>query len=133
MNKFTPGPWKFSFESIDPNWAVVTDAHGSIIANVNSETGPDASSAPATRKMPQDANVTLIAAAPDLARALEAAKVGTDWIAATAQTLAGIVRRIDGEPGDLAALRDCLSGITGKACEIRDNSAGVLVNAVGEV
>lgn len=64
--KHTAGPWKWSWETKDREWAIVTDAHGSIIANVNTETGPDAYSAPATRKMPAETNARLIAAAPDL-------------------------------------------------------------------
>jgi hypothetical protein len=62
----TNGPWSYSWETESRNWAIVTDSAGSIIANVNTETGPDAQSAPATRKMPADANARLIAAAPDL-------------------------------------------------------------------
>lgn len=66
----TPGPWHFSFESADPNWSIVMDRSGGIVANVNSETGPDAASAPATRKMPATATARLIAAAPDMLAAL---------------------------------------------------------------
>ena len=67
----TPGPWRIVIESADPEWAIIVDTGGGIVANVNSETGPDASSAPATRKMPRDANARLIAAAPELLAALE--------------------------------------------------------------
>ena len=49
----TAGPWVFSFESIDPEWAVVTTAGGAIIANVNADHR-------------QEANARLIAAAPAL-------------------------------------------------------------------
>ncbi|MDI9430672.1 MAG: hypothetical protein QM570_03000 [Planctomycetota bacterium] len=59
--KPTPGPWQYSFEGSDPSWAIVTGQGGAIIANVNSETGPDAVSAPAMRQMPADANARLIA------------------------------------------------------------------------
>lgn len=55
--KHTDGPWKFRFESIDQEWAIVTTASGSIIANVNSDHH-------------QKANARLIAAAPDLIHAL---------------------------------------------------------------
>jgi hypothetical protein len=51
--KHTDGPWKFRFESIDQEWAIVTTASGSIIANVNSDHH-------------QKANAHLIASAPDL-------------------------------------------------------------------
>ena len=70
-SKHTRGPWKYGFESADHEWAIVTDTGGSIIANVNTETGPDATSAPATRKMPAEANARLIAFAPDMLALLE--------------------------------------------------------------
>jgi len=53
----TPGPWKQSCESIDPDWHIVTTSGGAVIANVFA---------------PQNANAHLIAAAPDLLDALEA-------------------------------------------------------------
>lgn len=68
--KHTPGPWRTYFESPACEWKLVVDRGGGIVCNVNSETGPDATSAPATRKMPIDANARLIAAAPDLLDAL---------------------------------------------------------------
>lgn len=68
--RHTPGPWKWSVESVDPEWAIVTDQSGGIVANVNSETGPDGTSFPAMRLMPRDANARLIAAAPALLEAL---------------------------------------------------------------
>ena len=52
----TPGPWKFSFESIDPAWAIVTSKNGFVVANVNANV---------------NSNAGLIAAAPDLLEALE--------------------------------------------------------------
>jgi hypothetical protein len=72
--KHTPGPWRFTVESVNDEWGIVIDASGGIIANVNSETGPDATSAPAMRQMPMRANGALLAAAPDLLAALK-------WIA----------------------------------------------------
>lgn len=53
----TPSPWMFSFESIDPEWAVLTTCGGAVIANVNAD-------------KKQLANARLIAAAPDLLEAL---------------------------------------------------------------
>lgn len=71
--KHTAGPWAYGWETQDQHWAIVTDAAGGIVANVNTETGPDAHSAPAMRQMPGEANARLIAAAPDLLAALEEA------------------------------------------------------------
>jgi hypothetical protein len=51
----TPGPWKQSCESIDPDWHIVTTQGGAVVANVFA---------------PQSANARLIAAAPDLLEAL---------------------------------------------------------------
>lgn len=70
MSTHTPGPWEVRHESADPCWAVVCALGGRIVANVNSETGPDIPPL-VSIKMPTDANARLIAAAPDL---LEAAK-----------------------------------------------------------
>lgn len=53
----TPGPWKFGFESVDPEWAIVTHGQGLVVANVNSD-------------MRQEANARLISAAPELLEAL---------------------------------------------------------------
>lgn len=53
----TPGPWKFSFESVDPEWAVITTSGGAVVANVNANHR-------------QEANAALIAAAPDMVDAL---------------------------------------------------------------
>lgn len=69
MTKHTPGPWKYSNESVDPNWFIVTAAGGNIVANVNCETGPDIPPL-VSIKMPALANAHLIAAAPDLLEAL---------------------------------------------------------------
>lgn len=70
----TPGPWSYSWETQDRDWAIVTDVNGWIVANVNTETGPDVHSAPAMRQMPAEANAYLIAAAPDLLAFAESAR-----------------------------------------------------------
>lgn len=67
----TPGPWRYLVEAFDDSWAIIVDKAGGIVANVNSETGPDANSAPAMRQMPMRANGHLIVAAPDMLAALE--------------------------------------------------------------
>jgi len=80
---YTPGPWKYSFEGSNPDWAIVTNNSGAIVANVNSETGPNIHTAPAMRQMPADANARLIAAAPDLLEACKTAlaliDISTDY------------------------------------------------------
>ena len=53
----TPGPWSVSFESVDPEWAIVATQGGRVVANVNAD-------------HLQDANARLIAAAPDLLEAV---------------------------------------------------------------
>jgi hypothetical protein len=70
--KHTPGPWKVSFERIDPDLSLVTNSVGNVIAIVNSETGPDIPPLVST-KMPKDANARLIAAAPELLKVVKMA------------------------------------------------------------
>lgn len=55
--KHTQGELKYASESINPDWAVVTDANGSVVANV-----PDVVSAPAMRQMPAEANARRLVA-----------------------------------------------------------------------
>lgn len=59
----TPGPWGFNFQSVDPEWAVITTGGGAVIANVNAD-------------FRQSSNARLIAAAPELLAALTAL---SDW------------------------------------------------------
>jgi len=66
----TPGPWSYSWESDTRDWAIVTADGGQIVANVNTESGPDTHSVPAMRQMPAEANARLITAGPDMAEAL---------------------------------------------------------------
>ena len=84
--KHTPGPWKFSFESIHPEWAIVTTGGGAVVANVNADHR-------------QEANASLIAAAPDLLEAGEAFLRELDegdsfpaWEAAKAKLRAAIAK-----------------------------------------
>ena len=55
---------------VHTGWVLVTTSDGNIIANVNTETGPDIPPAVST-KMPAMNNATLIAAAPEMLEALE--------------------------------------------------------------
>ena len=53
MSKHTPEPWKISHDDSTEEWSIVTNQQGSIIANVNEETGPElVGSAPVMIKMP---------------------------------------------------------------------------------
>ena len=65
---YTPGPWRFS-KSESSEWGLIVDSHENIIANVNSETGPDIPPLVST-KMPCTGNGELMAAAPDMLAAL---------------------------------------------------------------
>ena len=64
----TAGPWRFS-KSESSEWGLIVDSHENIIANVNTETGPDIPPLVST-KMPCAANGMLMAAAPDMLAAL---------------------------------------------------------------
>ena len=64
----TPGPWRFS-KSESFGWGLIVDSHENIIANVNTETGPDFPPLVST-KMPCAGNGELMAAAPDMLAAL---------------------------------------------------------------
>ena len=67
--KHTPGPWRVDSSMVHTGWVLVTTSDGNIIANVNTETGPDIPPAVST-KMPAMNNATLIAAAPEMYQAL---------------------------------------------------------------
>lgn len=60
MSKHTPGPWKITQESVDPEWHIITAVGGRIMANVHIEPGNHM----------DEANACLLVAAPDLLAAL---------------------------------------------------------------
>lgn len=63
MSKHTPEPWKINHDDSTEEWSIVTNQHGSIVANVNEETGPElAGSIPVMRKMPGMENARRIVA-----------------------------------------------------------------------
>ena len=68
----TPAPWTIHADT--DGWPLVMSGGvaGRIVANVNPQSCPDESSAPAFVAMPCEANARLIAAAPELLEALEA-------------------------------------------------------------
>ena len=65
----TAGPWRFIASELSSGWGLIVDSHENIIANVNTETGPDIPPLVST-KMPCAANGMLMAAAPDMLAAL---------------------------------------------------------------
>ena len=65
----TPGPWRFIASELSSGWGLIVDSHENIIANVNTETGPDTPPLVST-KVPCAANGMLMAAAPDMLAAL---------------------------------------------------------------
>ena len=66
---YTPGPWRFIASELSSGWGLIVDSHENIIANVNTETGPDTPPLVST-KMPCAANGMLMAATPDMLAAL---------------------------------------------------------------
>ena len=70
MMSHTPGPWSVDSSMISTGWVLVTKSNGDVVANVNTETGPDIPPT-VSIKMPALSNAHLIAAAPDLLRELE--------------------------------------------------------------
>ena len=66
----TPGPWRIDTKESLPDWEIVVDARCHIVANVNTESGPDIPPA-VSIKMPAKANAYLIASAPDMLAMLE--------------------------------------------------------------
>ena len=76
----TPGPWTIHADT--DGWPLVMSGGvaGRIVANVNPQSCPDESSAPAFVAMPCEANARLIAAAPELLEALEASLALIDLV-----------------------------------------------------
>ena len=63
MREHTKEPWKINHDDSTEEWSIVTNQHGSIVANVNEETGPElAGSIPVMRKMPGMENARRIVA-----------------------------------------------------------------------
>ena len=65
----TPGPWKVDSSMISTGWVLVTNSNGDVVANVNTETGPDIPPL-VSIKMAALSNAHLIAAAPDMLKML---------------------------------------------------------------
>ncbi len=98
--KFTPGQWTFDWEDDNRTWAIVKSPTGKIIANVNTESGPDIAPL-VSEKMPAQSNAQLIAAAPDLLdaaqTALECLEEGGFGKAYAEDVLRAAIRKAEGE------------------------------------
>ena len=88
----TPGPWEISLREMLDGWVIVVDRDGGIVANVNTETGPNIPPL-VSRKMPAGANAALIAAAPDMLAVLEELRESASYWSEYDVPL-GIVERI---------------------------------------
>ena len=66
----TPGPWRVDSSMISTGWVLVTKSNGDVVANVNTETGPDIPPT-VSIKMPALSNAHIIAAAPEMLAILE--------------------------------------------------------------
>ncbi len=66
----TPGPWSVDSSMISTGWLLVTKSNGDVVANVNTETGPDIPPT-VSIKMPALSNANIIAAAPEMLAILE--------------------------------------------------------------
>lgn len=72
MTQHTPEPWKINHDDSTEEWSIVTNQHGSIVANVNEETGPElAGSIPVMRKMPGMENARRIVACVNACQGME--------------------------------------------------------------
>lgn len=108
MNKFTAGPW-----TTDPSQSFYVKApDGSVICNASTQ-----------------ANQGLIREAPELARALEAAKVA---LVKAHAWVTEITEATDGHALEMLATEHRRDTLLGALAAARDEAAAVLVNAVGE-
>lgn len=89
----TPGPWEISLREMLDGWVIVVDRNGGIVANVNTETGPNIPPL-VSRKMPAGANAALIAAAPEMLAILEELRESASYWSEYDVPL-GIVERIE--------------------------------------
>lgn len=98
MSKHTPEPWKISHDDSTEEWSIVTNQHGSIIANVNEETGPElVGSAPVMRKMPGLENARRIVACVNACSGIrtEALEHRAHMLNAHDDTIAELKRQLD--------------------------------------
>ena len=117
MSKHTPEPWKISHDDSTEEWSIVTNQHGSIIANVNEETGPElVGSAPAIRKMPGLENARRIVACVNAC-----AGVRTEAL----EHRAHLLKAVDDDIAQLTAQRDQLLVALQGMIDITSDSQGV--------
>jgi len=111
MSKHTPEPWKISHDDSTEEWSIVTNQQGSIIANVNEETGPElVGSDPVMRKMPVLENARRIVACVNACSGIrtEALEHRAHMLNAHDDTIAELKRQRDEL---LAALHDAATSL----------------------
>ena len=117
MSKHTPEPWKISHDDSTEEWSIVTNQHGSIIANVNEETGPElVGYAPVVRKMPGIENARRIVACVNAC-----AGVRTEAL----EHRAHLLKAVDDDIAQLTAQRDQLLVALQGMIDITNDSQGV--------
>ena len=126
MSKHTPEPWKISHDDSTEEWSIVTNQQGSIIANVNEETGPElVGSAPVMRKMPGLDNARRIVACVNACTGIrtEALEHRAHMLKAHDDTIAELKRQRDEL---LAALHDAATSL--ETIQLRSFGADNLLN-----
>ena len=96
MSKHTPEPWKINHDDSTEEWSIVTNQHGSIVANVNEETGPElAGSIPVMRKMPGMENARRIVACVNACAGLPAEQLEVSPLGGVLNGVAGLIAQRD--------------------------------------
>lgn len=96
MSKRTPEPWKINHDDSTEEWSIVTNQHGSIVANVNEETGPElAGSIPVMRKMPGMENARRIVACVNACAGLPAEQLEVSPLGGVLNGVAGLIAQRD--------------------------------------
>ena len=96
MSKHTPEPWKINHDDSTEEWSIVTNQYGSIVANVNEETGPElAGSIPVMRKMPGMENARRIVACVNACAGLPAEQLEVSPLSGVLNGVAGLIAQRD--------------------------------------
>ena len=117
MSKHTPEPWKISHDDSTEEWSIITNQHGSIIANVNEETGPElVGSAPVMRKMPGLENARRIVACVNACIGIRTEAL---------EHRSHLLKAVDDDIAQLTAQRDQLLAALQGMIDIANDSQGV--------